>query len=1758
MDTTHDFTILALPVGGLRDLPLAVSASRCGALGVVDLAFTRDLAGLTKRLSPAVASGITRLGLRFDLAQLESNPAVLSDLPEVIDTILITGRIAASLRTIVRRIQNANRTVVLEVTSLEEATAGEGAGVDAIIAKGHEGAGRIGEKTTFILLQQIVPRVSVPVYAQGGVGLRTAAGCWACGARGFVLDWQLSLLRESALSDGMKDRVRKMDGRESGAFGRSCGDLHRLMVPGGPKAAAALESEEISLAAEHDGDAEAARTAWRDLVLRRMAGPEDQRILPLSQDVAFAARWAERYRSVACLIDGLRDRTNEHLELAVEQRPLAQDNLLAAGMGVRYPIVQGPMSRVSDQAAFADAVSREGAMPVLAVAAMQPDELEDMLRETDGTLGDRPWGVGLLGFLDRELLDQQLALVKKYRPSLAVVAGGKPAQAIQLEAEGIQAYIHIPSARLLSHYLQEGARNFIFEGRECGGHIGPYAASVLWENVIECILAEVPVDQAREVGVLFAGGIHDDVSAALVAAVSAPLVARGMRVGVLMATAYLFTHEAVEAGAIGDIFQQQLIDADRTDILDSGGGYEVRSAPSPFTRTFQEEKARMRREGKSAEEIRDALELLNLGRLRIAAKGIAFNLRSLDDPTADTLLSVTPEAQIDDGCFMAGQLLSLRDRTTTMAELHATVSGGAADRLASLPRAHGTVIVERLDEPAACEVAIVGMSSIFPRAPDLTSYWNNILNEVYAIREVPADRWDAQRYFDSDRQTRDRTYSKWGGFIDPIRFDPTKFAIPPRSMRSIDPLQLFPLEVVDRLLHHAGYGDRDFDRERTAVIFGVSGGMGDWGLMYGVRTALPLLFEDPPAEVLDQLPEWTEDSFPGVLANVVAGRIANCFDFGGPNFTVDAACGSGLTAVYTAVREITSGICDSAIVGASDVMQNPFSFLCFSKTHALSPTGTPRPFDADADGIAISEGVASVFLKRRDLAERDGDTIYAVIRGVGASSDGRGASMTAPQKIGQRRAFDRAYQRAGFSAERLGLVEAHGTGTALGDGVEASSIYDLLTAAGARPGACAVGSVKSMIGHTKGCAGIAGMIKVALALHHKVLPPTLGVRQLARPECWTESSPMYISGRARPWIADGRPRCAGVDAFGFGGSNFHAVVEEYTAPAAAPAACPLDDWPWELFVWSGPTVDALRGTLDAFQRSLNRASGVTLAELAAVVSRGAPSGGLRLAIVAEDRDDLAGKVGAALTKLAAGESRIRDASGIFFSADPLGAGHGVAFLYPGQASQKPGMMQDLCILFPEMNEVFSVANAVIGDRLAKPLSDYVYPPTRLEADADERNMAALTATDVAQPALAAVDAGLHEVLRVFGITPDAVAGHSVGEYIALYAAGSITDEQLFDILWKRGRSVVDACGDDPGTMLAIRGGWDVVRDIVDAAPNVYLANLNSPSQTILSGRPEDLAAIAGQLSERGISSVPIAVSYGFHSPFVAAAVKPFAEALAGVPFQAPKIPTYTNQTAAPYEGDAAAMRTQLSSHLHDPVRWTEQIRAMADDGIRIFVEVGPGRVLSGLVKSILGDVEHVTITPGHAGRRHDLFGLCSTLGGAGCGGCRCRCDAAVHAPHDSGPGSANPGPDRWRRGVEARSLDTGAGPRVARGGGTTRHPSCTGPGGASCTGARPRRPHAGACAGGGPGPGHRARAGVGPVPATDGADDPTAEGRHDGVSWRPGNPVRRRPPAHAPDAAVGRSTCDGTGRSVSARAGRGARGSRTRAARTRGAGCSRS
>jgi acyl transferase domain-containing protein/NAD(P)-dependent dehydrogenase (short-subunit alcohol dehydrogenase family)/acyl carrier protein len=863
-------------------------------------------------------------------------------------------------------------------------------------------------------------------------------------------------------------------------------------------------------------------------------------------------------------------------------------------------------------------------------------------------------------------------------------------------------------------------------------------------------------------------------------------------------------------------------------------------------------------------------------------------------------------------------------------------------------------------------LAIIGIGCLFPQANDRQAYWSNISEGVDSITDIPPTHWKVADYFDQDQKSPDRTYGQRGGFISAVDFNPMEFNIPPNALEAIDTSQLLGLVAAGQALRDAGYGpERQFDRSRASVILGVTGAL-ELVIPLGARLGHPIwkralkeagveqsVADDVAQRISDAYVPWQENSFPGLLGNVVAGRISKQFDLGGTNCVVDAACASSFSALHLAAMELATGKSDMVITGGIDTFNDIFMYMCFSKTPALSPGGNAKPFDASADGTTLGEGLGIVVIKRLADAERDNDRIYAVIRGIGSSSDGKGDAIYAPSATGQKKALLDAYDRAAVSPESIGLLEAHGTGTTVGDLVEVSALRDVYGEA-ATPW-CSLSSVKSQIGHTKAAAGAAGMIKAALALHHKVLPPTIKIRNPLK-EVTGGASPFYLSTEKRPWLPRGEtPRRAAVSAFGFGGSNFHLVLEEYRSARAGV------EWNGHVQIIPFSGIDTSQLETALANLPLNGSwEDIRRAAAAARISFDAKAP-CRLALVVErNLTRLGALVANALTMLEKSpHSAWNTPDGAFFAhGEKPGS---LAMLFPGQGTQYTGMLRDLACYFPQALETLATADSGFPTGDGKLLSDLIYPASAFDNETRERREEELRATRIAQPAIGAVSLAALKILAAFNVLPDAVAGHSYGELTALCAAGCYDESEFHQLSRLRGRLMAEGSG-DRGGMLAVQAALATVESMIaEAGLDLVIANRNAPLQAVLSGSSAEIQRAATIFSERNINARQLPVAAAFHSPLVSDAALPFLAGLDKLNFKPARIPVYANSTAAEYPHDTARARELLAHQLARPVEFVAQIEAMYAAGVRSFVEVGPGARLTGLVSAILGKRDHVAL-----------------------------------------------------------------------------------------------------------------------------------------------------------------------------------------------------
>ena len=872
------------------------------------------------------------------------------------------------------------------------------------------------------------------------------------------------------------------------------------------------------------------------------------------------------------------------------------------------------------------------------------------------------------------------------------------------------------------------------------------------------------------------------------------------------------------------------------------------------------------------------------------------------------------------------------------------------------------------------DIAVIGVSARFAGAPDRATYWENILAGVDAVHDA-SDRW-ASPYFDAASKANNRIYTRRGGFLgDTIDFSPSEFGIVPNTVPSADIDHFLALQHARDALADAGYLDREFDRTKTGIILGRGTYIGRSNttlLQHGqaldqIGEVVKALFPEATAGTIDllktklqaTLPPFAGETVPGLVPNVITGRIANRLDLMGPNYIIDAACASSLIAIASAVQELRTGRCDMMLTGAVNGTTPPQLYMMFCQLNGMAH-GNLRPFQSGTDGTLLGEGVGVLVLKRLADAEAAGDRIYGIIKGVGTSSDGRALGLLAPRGDGQRVALDDAYRGCQVEPASVELIEAHGTGMPLGDKTEIDTLRRVF---GDRHGAgpnVAVGSVKSMIGHCIPAAGVAGTIKALMALQDKVLPPTLCDE--VDPGLGIEATNLYISNRARPWIrAPGLgPRRAAVNAFGFGGVNAHLVLEEYCGPS--PAAANHVNWPSELLLLSAADRPGLIEEIARLRAWLTDRPELRLADLAYTLSQRQPRPH-RLALVCADTPECLSKLAQAAEALGgAGQPKFRPSAGILYGAARSRSEQGgVAFMFPGEGGQHEDMLLDLCLHLPGVRAWFDLLDEALSDCPVPP-SRVLFPaPNSLTEEARRQLDEYRNSLEYGSASVFIAGLAIHELLTRCGVTCDVMVGHSSGDGTALVASGVLKQagrDELVAGLARFNRACRELTSGEHierGTLLTV-GGIDPARvtQFVEASGGqLHLALDNCPNQMVIFGTHEDIEAASAGLKAEGAVCISLPFDRAYHTPLLsdlAPRLRPFYDQLEVSPGS---VPVVSCATAAPYPVDPEGVRELATRQWFACVRFRETILKLHDEGIRTFIEVGPGGKLVGFVRDIL-------------------------------------------------------------------------------------------------------------------------------------------------------------------------------------------------------------
>ena len=818
----------------------------------------------------------------------------------------------------------------------------------------------------------------------------------------------------------------------------------------------------------------------------------------------------------------------------------------------------------------------------------------------------------------------------------------------------------------------------------------------------------------------------------------------------------------------------------------------------------------------------------------------------------------------------------------------------------------------RANEP----IAVVGVGLRFPGASDPDSFWRLLHEGRDAIGEIPTDRWDLDAYFDPRPQTPGKMYTRHGGFLDGVDlFDPHVFGISPREAASMDPQQRILLEVAWTALEDAGIAPDGLKESATGVFVGIAG-------------------SDYSRLVLSDPARVDVYAASGTAFSVAAGRISYLLGLSGPSLAVDTACSSSLVAVHLAAQSLRSGECRLALAGGVNLILLPAVHVNFCQAGMLAPDGRCKTFDAAADGYVRGEGCGVVVLKRLADALADGDRIAAVIRGSAVNQDGRSGGLTAPSGPAQEAVLRAALRNAGLEPADIDYVEAHGTGTSLGDPIEVEALGQVFGRERPPGSPLRIGSVKTNVGHLEAAAGVAGLIKVVLALRHEEIPPHLHLRHLNPHVDWS-ALPFQVPTAPLAWPRGARRRVAGVSSFGFSGTNAHLVVEEAPArPEAAPAKA---DRGSHLVTLSGRSDSALRASARQLADRLAAEPGLALADVAHTLACGRARLPHRLALVA----GTGGAAASALADFGAGRPAPNVISGVAPARVPE-----VAFLFPGQGPQYPGMGRELYETEESFRRSLDRCDAVLRPELEHPLLEVMF------AEGGER-AALLDQTVYTQPALFALEYALVELLRTLGIVPSALIGHSLGEYVAACVAGVLSLEDGLALVAERGRLMHSQSG--RGAMAAINLPEERALEAVrPRGDSLWIAAVNGPESVVVSGEAWAVEETVAELAARGVRVQRLRIAASSHSPLVDPILEPLARKAASLVHSDPRVELISNVDGAPLPA-GTDWPAYWRRHMRQGVRFADGMRTLEREGYRVFVEIAPHPTLLGQGQECVSD-----------------------------------------------------------------------------------------------------------------------------------------------------------------------------------------------------------
>lgn len=799
-------------------------------------------------------------------------------------------------------------------------------------------------------------------------------------------------------------------------------------------------------------------------------------------------------------------------------------------------------------------------------------------------------------------------------------------------------------------------------------------------------------------------------------------------------------------------------------------------------------------------------------------------------------------------------------------------------------------------------IAIVGLSCRFPGAPDVDSFWKLLLNEVDAITEVPTNRWDANEYFDPESGKPGYINNKFGGFIEHVdQFDAAFFGISPAEATVMDPQQRLLMELAWRSFESAGIDPNKLSGTDCGVFVGIS-----------TNDYAELQFNDRFA-----LNPYTG---PGKSSSIAANRLSYFFDFKGPSMAIDTACSSSLVAVHQALSAVRNGDCSTALVGGINLLLSPKMTVALSQAQMLSSDGHCKAFDAAANGYVRSEGGGMVVLKRLSDAQRDGDKIFAVIKGSAINQDGKSNGLTAPNALSQQAVIQKALDDSRTNPQDIQYIEAHGTGTALGDPIEMGSIQKVLGNGRKNDQICTIGSVKSNIGHLEAAAGIAGLIKLALSIHNGIIPANSNFKNLNE-LIKIDGTPFEIASKQKKWTQ--KTRVAGISSFGFGGANAHVILQ--SPPEAEPTSATKNTSTKANFILplSAKTDTALKAVVKNNVDFISALDDTQIGDLCYSTCVGQAAFKHRKTVVGPDKSSILEQLSVIEAQDLLGNHQLEE-------FDHLKT----VWLFTGQGSQYTGMAKNLYVNEPLFKAELDYCDQILEPLLGCSLADLLW---------DESYTDKLNHTKFTQPAMFAVQVSLARMLMNWGIIPDAVIGYSVGEYAAACISGIMSVEDGLKIMAARGRLVEDF--GKPGTMVAILSDEITAHNVLTNNTDVELAALNGPAGQVMAGTVDSIESAIHNFEKAGIECRRLNVSHAFHTKLMDDVLKPFKKVLNNIKFSKANIPILSNLNGA-FNVNEMSSSDYWVDHLRKPIHFGSSMELLLSEKYKVFVEIGPKPVMA--------------------------------------------------------------------------------------------------------------------------------------------------------------------------------------------------------------------